>query len=113
MFSRIMRGLNVPSTRGPGLRYRDWYIPQPASSRRRLVTGDDHVAVLMCEGWKSVYVAASGVVVPVPPPFTELVVYCSDQWADTLLRGEICHVMRPIPLRSRLSSKAGFVLPQS
>src|SRR6185295_7174285 len=88
-------------------------MPQPASIRSRFEIGDDHVAELMCEGWKSVEVDASGVTVPVPPPLIELAVYCSDQWAEILLRGVACHVMRPIPFRSRLSSKAGLVRSKS
>ena len=36
-----------PSIRGVGLRYRAWYCAQPASSRSRPETGDDHVAELI------------------------------------------------------------------
>src|SRR3954454_19384237 len=85
--SRIIRSLCVPSWRGIGLRYLDWYVPQPASRRMRLVIGDDHFACWMCEGWKSVRPLDSGVEVALPPPMLFEAVYCSDQWTLTLLRG--------------------------
>ena len=50
--ARIIRWLWVPSIRGRGIAdMRDWYVPKPASSRSRLVTGDDQVACWMWEGW--------------------------------------------------------------
>ena len=77
--ARIIRSLWLPSLRGAGLRYRAWYVPKPASSRTRLVTGDDQVACWTCDGWKRLRPLASGVVVAVPPPTLLEALHCSDQ----------------------------------
>src|SRR2546421_5971895 len=79
----------------------------------RLVTGDDQVACCMCDGWKRLRPLASGVTVALPPPMSLEELYCSDQLRFTLLRGETCHVMRPIPFLSTPSENAGRFLSQS
>src|SRR5207244_1687056 len=81
--------------------------------RSRLVTGDDHVACCIWEGWKRLRFVASIVDVADPPPFAFVLLYCSDHWRLILLRGVAWNVMRPIPFFSRESLNACFVLSKS
>src|SRR5437762_12059901 len=98
--TEINNGLNVPSSRGaPAWRYRASYVPKPASSRIRLVSGDDHVACWTREGRYHVLPVASGAITALPPfvpVFPKF--HCSDQYAGSLLRGVACHVERAFPV---------------
>ena len=71
------------------------FAPHPASSSNRVVAGEDQVTC-STRGPARLLPRASGAVVALPPPVHDVHNRCSSQKKLNLLRGEACHVSRPL-----------------
>src|SRR5262245_56705984 len=91
-------GLKLPSSCGVLVRYVIMNVPTPASSRTRLVSGDDHVTCCTCAGVLLMRPNASGAVVGAEPFGQPKHLSCSSQYRLILLRLVACQVRRAVPL---------------